>query len=73
MICVCRRKWKDLCLGLVFSALSESFERVWRVFGEKMREIRAFIGRICDFPDIDRDQPVFLTAPGEFLGFDREQ
>ena len=48
-------------MGLRFSALSESFERVWRVFGEKMREIRVFKGQICDFPDIYRDQQVFWS------------
>ena len=48
-------------MGLCLSALSECLERIWRVFGEKMREIREFIGRICDFPDIDRDQLVFWS------------
>ena len=45
-------------MGLVFSAKSECFERVWRIFGEKMREIREFKAEICDFPDIDREQLV---------------
>ena len=43
-------------MGLVFSASSECFERVQKVFGEKMSEIREFIAEIYDFPDIDREQ-----------------
>ena len=43
-------------MGLVFSASSECFERDWRNFGEKMREIREVIAVLCDFPDIDREQ-----------------
>ena len=43
-------------MGLVFSAISECFERVLKVFGEKMSEIREFKAGFCDFPDIDREQ-----------------
>ena len=37
-------------MGLCLSALSECLERIWNVFGERMREIREFIGRILRFP-----------------------
>jgi hypothetical protein len=53
------RKWREWLMGLRFSAISECFESVWRIFGEKMREIREFKAEICDFPDIDHEQLVF--------------
>ena len=37
-------------MGLCLSALSECLERIWSDFGEKMSEIREFIGRIFRFP-----------------------
>ena len=43
-------------MGLVFLVSSECFERDWKNFGEKMREIHEVIAVFCDFPDIDREQ-----------------
>ena len=45
-------------MGLVFSAVSECFERDWKNFGGKMSEIREVIVVFCVFPDIDREQLV---------------
>ena len=52
-VCVFRsygRFWQDWSMGLCISAVSESVERIWSDFGERMSEIREFKGRIFRIP-----------------------